>query len=163
MWCNKSYSILLFATFLACGLTAVGKAAEDDAKHGELYRCAGTYWVVIASAVPVPSELNGLLTLTADGRVILANQIGPNVTAGYGNWEKVRGRSVKGRIINFGFDPPPPVTVDVTFEGEFDRHCEYGELEFELKIYSAEDNPWENTPFPWGNQGTMFARRLPTE
>lgn len=121
-------------------------------------------------------DVYGLLTLTDDGRVIMANDNGPFETAGYGNWKKVKARGVKGRAMTFGFNPGPPfpaVTAELIFEGEFDGksaegefhgRCEEGELDFEVKLYFAPDqNPFEDLPAPFGNEGTMYARRIPTD
>lgn len=161
MWQKRSYLNFLLATFLAFGFTAMVWADGDDDGEGRRCRIAGTYWVDID-----PDGLKGLLTLTADGRVILVNNIGnlgANVTAGYGNWEKNGRRSAKGRIINFGLDGPG-LTIDVTFEGEFDSECEYLVLPFELLGYAGFVNPMDPGDLPvFSPQGTFYAQRIPTE
>lgn len=162
MWRNRPYLIFLLMILLTFGFTAIAWADDDD-DDGEGRRCriAGTYWVDI-----LPDNLSGFLTLTADGRVILVNNIGNsggNVTGGYGNWGKVGARGAKGRIINFGLDGPG-VTIDVTFEGEFDSECEYLVLPYDLLGYLGFVNPMDpGGPPLFSNQGTFYAQRIPTE
>lgn len=156
MFRHRLVLVLLFGTVLVLGFTV-----PTSADHANCI--AGTYWMEVAPE-GLPS-LPGLLTLNADGVVLASQYLSPFTNNGRGSWEKHKRRGAKGRFLAFNYAPDgtPTTIVEVTFEGEFDRSCEEGEMTFVIAWYSADQNPLDEEPMFGQNTGFFFLRRIPAD
>ena len=150
----------LFALTIAIGTLSEGRAEsrEDDGSG-----LPGTYWLTIQGDFP---SLPGLLTLTADGRVVAVEAQGPETPA-LGSWEARGKRKVAGTFIWFlalgpvqGVDGGRYTLIGkVDFQGEFDQSGRNATLPFTLGIFSSEQNPLVDIAF-FSTRGVMTATRL---
>ena len=126
------------ATAAAIMAIAAGSAsADDDGNHGS--RLAGTWTVTVPRPAPLP-VLTSLQVFTSDGSVIEAANDSAARSAGYGSWERVKGRLYASTYSLFRFDPQTGAPIGTVKVDRNLRLADDGQTFTAASVVTAYDN-----------------------